>query len=260
MEARKYIRFTALSLLLGILLAACVVEDGEQRPRRTQGEYAVLSNVDMLHAGAVWNLRVAAGFDAYLRQSTDEGRAKVVKRFFPWVKFIVRTDSGWKLQPDEQGSWYYQFVIEDDLLLGQAGASWLCYRADAGVQMQLICDLKTEGDRIRYKGVAFDNSSTDWLVGLALTEDDFVVTFTGRSEFVYKSDRHDEDRWTVVCRADSPVRWGERENGVTTGVLSVIASLSGAVPRTIGFTADYNQSGVMITTRDGVSEFWSRMD
>lgn len=261
MRKKRYVFCVALLAALGGFLAACTVDEGDQRPRRTQGEYAVYSSVYILHGRAVENLRLVVGFDAYLRQTTDAGRAAVAARFFPWARNIEQKDYGWRLELDELGEMYYDFMLKDGLLLGEPGASWLCYwRYSSQTAVQLICDLSTEGDAVHYKGVPFENNRVDWLVGVTLTDSDFSVLIAGYSRFEYKRDRWDEDAWLVGCRIDAPLQWSDRNGGVTAGAMSVNAILAADRPRTIAFRAEHVQGSLQITAEDGFKEIWNWVD
>lgn len=258
MRKERYFFCIALLAALGGLLTACTVEEGDERPRRTQGEYAVYSSVYLLHGRAVENLRLAAGFDAYLRQTTDAGRAAVAARFFPWVRIIEQKNYGWRLLYGESEEMYYDFILKDGLLLGEPGASWLCYwRYSAEPSVQLICDLSTEGDVVRYKGRPFEDNRVDWLVGVTLTDSDFSVSIAGDSNFEYKSGRWNEDCWTVDCRIDAPLQWSYCNGGMTAGTMSVKAVLSAERPRTIAFRAEHVRGGLQIIAEDGFKENWN---
>lgn len=255
MNKAKYL--LCVVLLAGIL-GACTVDEGDEKPRRTQGEYAVYANVYILQARAIENLRMVYGFDAYLQQTTDAGREAVAARFFPWAKVIAPTESGWRIQDDEPGEMYYDFMFEEGLQLDQSGASWQVYcRYSSSSDLNLIASLTNNSGEIHYKGFPGADGWVDWVVDVTLSKTDFVVVAGGAGGYEYESDsRREEEVWTVESRIGTPLHWGDSKRCFHEGSMRIKALLASNSPRTIEFDAKLLRNGVRITTLDGMTETW----
>lgn len=239
---RLILRLAAVAALVASA-AACTVDQGDPRPQKTQGEIEVYRQIcDMNDWAAYYGVFTAAGLNEYLRQTTDEGREAVRSRYF-YGSWIRQTEEGhWLLESEEVR---FEFVLEDDALLGEENASWRmsCWNWYLSLNEPVTGIFTTEGDRIRCKlsrTVTDRTEAVDWLAATTLAENDIRMEIegSGRIDFTNKF-WFVEDKWHLEYRVLEPQVREDFGRDVVTGKLAVTALATGTEPRSMEFVAEH---------------------
>lgn len=250
---RLILRLAVVALVAAAV--ACTVDQGDSRPRQTQGEIEVYYQLShMNHWAACYGVYTAAGLNEYLRQTTDEGREAVRSRYFSgsWIR---QTEEGsWLLESEEIR---FEFELEGGALLGEANASWRmsCWNWYLSMNEPVTGIFTTEGDRIRCKlsrTVTDQTEAVDWLVATTLFQEDILleiegsgrIDLTNRFWFV-------EDKWQLEYRITHPMTREDCGRKVLAGKFSVTALATGSEARRMEFEAEHlGPENIKITTLD----------
>lgn len=243
MKTKRFFLKIAAALVLVSAAMACTVDDGGSRPSESQGEIAVYYWLcDMNYWAACDGVYAAAGLNEYLRQTTDEGREKVLSGYFPWGRIEQAEDGRWVLESNET---QLEFVIEGGRLLGEENASWrMSGRGSYPIWNQPITGtFTTEGDRIRCNISCTDADKTeavDWLVAATASGDDIRMEIegSGRIDLINRF-YSGTDKWRLEYRIVEPMIREDRGRSVSGGKLSVTALLTGSEQRRMEFEAEH---------------------
>lgn len=248
-------------MVLGALLAAaCTVQEGDTPPRNTQGEFAVCSEV------MAWNGRVASevvyvacGLGEYFRQSTDEGREAVRKRYFDGAQVTDLGAERWSLEGSGRR---YLFELAGGIPLGEAGASWsFSLSAGADGEPEMTGALATDGDRVRCSCVRRTTDRTEsaeWLTRIVAEERSLRMSFegSGRIELAVEERNREREEWLVEYRTQSPIVQQAEAWTPSEGSLAVTARLDGPELRRMAFRAEHLGTGCVRISDGTRSEEW----
>lgn len=255
--ARLFHGFWAGMMLLLLAGSACTIEEGDEVPRRTGTEYAVYEYVRGLDERAVVTLRVAAGLDEWLRQTTNEGREAVCNRFFAWGRVYDEGAGNWSLQGAGRR---YDFELRDGLGLGEPGASWqVTERVGSEVRSTVVLEAEADsGLRCEVSAAWWDTYilyDAVWSVRLTVSEEMFEVSATGDARMRIEGEQG--GLWTVDYRLTDPLAWSEHagETFCSAGY-AVRAAFEGAAERLLEFQVERSALGRVTITSGDVTEVW----
>lgn len=244
-------------LLLLLAGSACTIEEGDSVPRRTGTEYAVYEHVRGLDEAAVVTLRVAAGLDEWLRQTTNAGREAVCNRFFAWGRVYDEGAGNWSLQGAGRR---YDFALSDGLGLADPGASWhVTERIGNEVRSTVTLRAGADGALRCEVSAAWWNTyilyDAAWTVHLTVSEETFEVSAAGDAQMRIEGEQGSV--WSVDYRLMEPLVWSERagETFCTAGY-AVRAACDGVAERQLEFQAVRSALGRVTITSGGVTEVW----
>lgn len=254
---RLFHGFRAGMMLLLLAGSACTIEEGDEVPRRTGTEYAVYEHVRGLDEAAVVTLRVAAGLDEWLRQTTNAGREAVCNRFFAWGRVYDEGAGNWSLQGAGRR---YDFALSDGLGLGDPGALWhVTERVGNEVRSTVTLRAGADGSLQCVVSAAWWNTyilyDAAWTVHLSVSEETFEVSAAGDAQMRIEGEQGSV--WSVDYRLMEPLVWSERagETFCTAGY-AVRAACDGAAERQLEFQAVRSALGRVTITSGGVTEVW----
>lgn len=254
METKRLIRRIITACVLLMAVTACTVDEGESRPRKTQGEYSVFNWVYVQNVVAAREIYTTFGFDQYLRQTTEAGRLTVRDRFFPYMH-ISGSGTNWSLSREGMR---YDFELDTENLLDVPGAHWkVYYWHESSNTKQLVGEYTSEQDRVRckvYSDMAAAEWVTDWTIDVKITDDDFCLTADGSGEFRFNSG-FGKELWMVAYTISEPLEW--HPTGMVIGTVEVSARLSGGESRLLEFEAvQLGPDGVRIIAGDDSEEWY----
>lgn len=234
-----------------------MIEEGDSVPRRTGTEYAVYEHVRGLDEAAVVTLRVAAGLDEWLRQTTNAGREAVCNRFFAWGRVYDEGAGNWSLQGTGRR---YDFSLSDGLGLADPGASWhVTERVGNEVRSTVTLRAGADGALRCEVSAAWWNTyilyDAAWTVHLTVSEETFEVSAAGDAQMRIEGEQGSV--WSVDYRLMEPLVWSERagETFCTAGY-AVRAACDGVAERQLEFQAVRSALGRVTITSGGVTEVW----
>lgn len=255
--ARLFHGFWAGMMLLLLAGSACTIEEGDEVPRRTGTEHGIYSWVSGLDAEAVGTLRVAAGFDEWLRQTTSEGREEVCTRFFSWARVYDEGENHWSLQ----GSGLrYDFELRDGLGLGEPGASWLVTeRVNGALRSTSTLAAADDGELRCDISAAYWNTyilyDAAWSVRMTVSKEVFDLSVSGSAEMRLESEQG--GIWTVGYELTDPLVWSEQAGEtVRKGAYAFRAAYAGATERLLEFRVVQSALGRVTITSGDVTEVW----
>lgn len=252
--------FRGIHAGLWILLLAgssCMVEEGDFVPRRTEAEHAVYRSVSGLDMTTVEWMRMAAGLDEWLRQSTNADREAVCIRFFPWARVYEEGANCWSLRGSERRC---DFELRDGLPLGDPDAMWQMEESVgeasrstltlvAGGEGALSCLVSSiyGADRTSYE--------VAWRVHLTVSEKRFSVSASGGATIQMKGEQG--GAWSVDYELTEPLVWEEHADGTTcSAVYQIRAAFAGPSERLLEFRAEQSVMNRVVITNGEVSEVW----
>lgn len=254
---RLFHGFWAGMMLLLMAGSACTIEEGDEVPRRTGTEYAVYEHVRGLDEAAVVTLRVAAGLDEWLRQTTNEGREAVCSRFFAWGRIYDVGAGSWSLRGADRR---YDFELRDGLGLADPAASWrVTERVGNEVRSTVTLDAGADGALRCEVSAAWWNTyiiyDAAWTVRLTVSEETFEVSAEGDAQIRIEGEQG--GTWSVDYRLTEPFVWSERAEGTfCSASYAVQAAFAGPAERQLEFQVVRSALGRVTITSDGVTEVW----
>ena len=226
-------------------------------PRRTEAEHAVYRSVSGLDMTTVEWLRMAAGLDEWLRQSTNAEREAVCARFFPWARVYEEGANRWSLRGRERRC---NFELRDGLLLDDPGASWQMEESVGEVSSStLTLVAEGEGTLSCLVSSIFGADRTlheaAWRVHLTVSEERFAVSVSGGASARIKGEQG--GAWSINYELAEPLVWEEHADETTcSAVYQIRAAFSGLSERLLEFRAEQSVMNRVVITNGVVSEVW----